>query len=82
LPLSLQKTKKTKTLNCNSLQVDYFQFLPLLLQTTNKVALSVYMFNPDLGGGLCDFNPMFSTYLSVVLLVSHNKIVIKFVFGE
>jgi hypothetical protein len=39
----------------------------LLLQTTNKVALSVYMFNPVLGGGLCDFNPIVGTYLSVVL---------------
>lgn len=81
--LFICKRQKSKTLNCNSLQVDHFQISSLLLQTTNKVALSVYTFNPVLGGGLCDFNPIVGTYFKCcVVLVSHNKIVIKIFLGE
>jgi hypothetical protein len=80
LPLYLQKTKKQNTQWQLITSSGPFPISSLLLQTTNKVAPSVYMFNPVLGVGLCDFNPMLVPILSVVLLVSHNKIVTKFFF--
>jgi hypothetical protein len=78
LPLYLQKTKKQNT----QLQLTSSGPFPNFFLPT-KLHWVSHTFNPVLGGGLCDFNPIVGTYFKCcVVLVSHNKIVIKFFLGE
>jgi hypothetical protein len=77
--------KKSKTLNCKQLTSSgpFPNFFLCCYKLPTKLHWVSIRFNPVLGGGLCDFNPIVGTYFKCCdVLVSHNKIVIKFFFGE